>query len=119
MERTILSPEYRYRLAESGCYMEFDAFGFEGYWPDSLTPIDVPNDVQRIRQIQDLFDRGFGSKILISHDLWSKCRYRSYGGHGYAHIMESAIPLMRSRGMTEEQINNLIVENPKKFFAFW
>lgn len=119
MERTILTAKTRYRLAETGCYMEFDAFGFEGYWPDTLSKIDVPNDVQRIRQIQDLFARGFGTKILISHDLWAKCRYRCYGGHGYAHILDNAVPVMRSRGMTEEQINLLLVENPRKFFAFW
>ncbi len=117
MERTIFDPKKRYELAELGCYLEFDSFGFEGYWPDP--PIELPNDFQRIRQIQDLFARGFGDRILISHDLWSKCRYRCFGGHGYSHILDNAVPAMLSLGMNEGEIDALLIENPRKFFAFW
>ena len=41
-----------------------------------------------------------------------------YGGHGLGHILENAVPAMRRRGMIEEQINDLLVDNPKHFFTF-
>ena len=94
-------------------------WGNEGYYPEVLSITDVPNDTQRIAQIKDLMEHGFGSQILISHDICYKCRYIKFGGHGYGHIMENAIPAMRRRGLTGEQIQNLLVDNPGRFFSFW
>jgi predicted metal-dependent phosphotriesterase family hydrolase len=40
-----------------------------------------------------------------------------YGGHGYAHILENAVPAMKRRDLTEEQIMNLLVNHPARFFT--
>jgi phosphotriesterase-related protein len=119
IDRTLFIPESRYKLAELGCYLEYDEFGLEGYYPEWVASLDLPNDAQRIAIIKDLIASGFGSQILISHDIDEKCRHMGYGGHGYNHILYNALPAMRRRGMTEEQINDLLIENPKRFFAFW
>lgn len=116
MGRTLFRADYRYKVAEAGCFLEFDAFGQEGYWPDSLITLDIPNDAQRIGQIKDLIDHGFGDQILISHDIAHKARYLSFGGHGYAHILTNVVPAMRSRGISETDIDRLLIENPKRFF---
>ena len=42
----------------------------------------------------------------------------SYGGGGYTHIQKIIIPLMRRRGLTEEQIHTITVENPKRALTF-
>ncbi len=118
MERTMFDPKKRYQLVEAGCYIEYDAWGNEGYWPDCLDKVDLINDIQRIAQVKDLIARGFGNQLLVGHDIVHKCWHKSYGGFGYAHILENVIPVMRSRGMKEEHINSLIIENPKRFFAF-
>ena len=55
---------------------------------------------------------------MISHDICYKDRYTSVGGHGYTHILYNAVPAMRRRGMTETQINRLLVDNPRRFFVF-
>ena len=118
IDRTLFEPENRYMLADAGCYLEYDEWGTEGYYPESLSISDVLNDTQRIAHIKDLIAHGYGKQILISHDICYKCRYRAYGGHGYTHIAYNAVPAMRRRGMNEEQINDLLVENPRQFFAF-
>ena len=41
-----------------------------------------------------------------------------YGGRGYAHINENVIPLMRAKGMTDDQIHTITVENPKRLLTF-
>jgi phosphotriesterase-related protein len=118
IDRTLFEPKSRYNLAESGCFLEFDLWGMEGYYPEWVSTTDVPNDAQRIAIVKDLIAHGYGKQILISHDIDEKCRYMAFGGHGHAHILNNAVPAMQRRGMTEEQINNLLIENPKRFLAF-
>lgn len=119
VDRTVFLPKNRYRLVKAGCHLAYDEWGTEGYYPESLSTTDVLNDAQRIAQIKDLFSRGFGGQVLVSYDLAYKCRYSSYGGHGYAHLLQNAVPAMSRRGMTQEQINALLIENPKRFFSYW
>lgn len=85
---------------------------------ESFAVLDIPNDAHRIAQIKDLIAHGYGSQILISHDICQKCHYMAYGGHGYNHILNNAVPAMRRREMIETQINDLLIENPKRFLAF-
>jgi len=117
-ERTVFAAKNRNRIADTGCYLEYDLWGVEGYFPESLAVIDIPNDAQRIAQIRDLIAHGYGGQILVSHDICQKCHYAAYGGHGYSHILHNVIPAMLRRGMTDEQIDNLIIQNPKNFLAF-
>jgi phosphotriesterase-related protein len=118
IDRTVFDPKNRYMIAEAGCYLGYDIWGIEGYYPESLSITDVLNDTQRIAQIKDLMAQGYGKQILISHDICYKCRYLAYGGHGYEHILANAVPAMLSRGMSEDHINDLLVENPKIFLTF-
>lgn len=118
IERTVFEPKNRYMIADAGCYLAYDLWGREGYYPESMSLIDIPNDAQRIAQIKDLIAHGYGDRILISHDICFKCRYLAYGGHGYNHILVNAVPAMRKRGISDEQINDLLIENPEQFFAF-
>jgi phosphotriesterase-related protein len=118
IDRTLFEPRNRYALAEAGCYLAYDEWGSEGYYPESFSTTDILNDTQRIAQIKDLFAHGYGSQVLISHDICQKCRYMAYGGHGYNHILYNALPAMRKRGVTEKMINGLLVDNPSRFFAF-
>ena len=113
------------RLAETGCYIEYDCFGFEGWYErrmvlseDNPVKCDLPNDAARIDALIRLIEAGFLGKILISQDICVKYRLRHYGGGGYAHILDNVVPLMRAKGMAEAHINALLVENPKTFLQF-
>ena len=123
--RTMFVPKNRYNILDAGCYLAYDMFGYDGYYPDSFpdsrdlpAPIDILTDTQRIAQIKDLISHGFGKQILISQDICFKCSYMSYGGHGYAHILNNVVPVMRRRGISEDQINDLLRGNPKRFYTF-
>jgi phosphotriesterase-related protein len=118
VDRTVFDRNKLLRLADTGCYVEYDLWGIEGYYPETLSITDVYNDTQRIAIIKDLMAHGYGSQLLLSHDICYKCRYRSYGGHGYVHILENVIPAMQRRGITEEQIEKLLIDNPRCCFAF-
>ena len=109
----------RANLAEKGCYLEYDMFGGDGNYPTPIGPYDVANDTIRVNQIIELIEDGFLDRILISQDIFLKILLRSYGGAGYSHILNIIIPQkMQAKGITEEQINTIMVENPKDMLPF-
>ena len=125
MERTISEHNNRVRLAKTGCYVEYDMFSWEGWFPRRMVlsesnPIktDLPNDAERINQIMVLINEGFLNQILISHDMCMKHNLWHYGGPGYSHILDNVVPLMRKKGMPEETIRTILVENPKRLLQF-
>jgi len=118
IDRTSFEPTNRYKIADEGCYLAYDEWGVEGYYLETLATLDILNDTQRIAHIKDLIAKGYGDQIIISHDICSKDRYMSLGGHGYNHILYNAVPAMKRRGMTQDQVNLLLINNPKHFFVF-
>ena len=126
IDRTIFSHDTRVKLARTGCYLEYDIFSWEGYHPvrhvlseDNPIKCDVPNDAGRVTEIMALIEEGFLNQILISQDQCIKTRLCSYGGSGYAHILQNVVPLiMREKDMPEAHINTLLIENPKRLLTF-
>lgn len=111
VERTLTTEADMLELAATGCYVSFDLFGQESsYYYHS--PIDMPNDAQRINAIMSLIEHGYGDRLLVSQDIARKCHLTMYGGEGYGHILKRVVPVMRRKGMTPEQINTLLVGNP-------
>jgi len=118
IDRTAYSFESMLQIAKTGCYLEFDQFGIEGYYPRRYGAFDTPNDAARVNYIIQLIDKGYLNQILISTDLYNKIRLTAYGGPGYAHILDNVIPWMRAKGISEETINTITVENPKRMLTF-
>lgn len=115
----------RSKLAETGCYIQYDemgtpelqAFLYRAWWK-TLPYMDFANDFMRIDQIKDLVADGFLNSILMSIDVCLKTCLASYGGPGYVHIREMIMPLMLQKGFTEEQINTITVDNPRRAMSF-
>ncbi len=117
IDRTIFSIEAMLELADTGCYLEFDLFGHESsHYP--ISPIDQPNDAVRIDYLMALIAKGYRDKLLISQDICTKIRLTIYGGEGYAHIRENIIPLMERKGMSDQDIKALTVDNPAHLLTF-
>jgi len=118
IDRTLRNPRDIHKLAETGCYLEYDLFGWEGYYLKAMVSVDLPNDAQRINEIKWLIEEGYLNQILISHDICMKIHLSCYGGRSYSHIMENVVPLMREKTMPEKYIHALLVENPKHLLQF-
>ena len=113
--------EHRLKLAESGCVLEYDVFGWEGHFPSYWTMddyMDMPNDTTRIQEIRALIDAGHLEQILISQDICRKSTRVCYGGWGYVHILKYVVPMMRQRGVTQKQIDAIMTGNPRRLFTF-
>jgi phosphotriesterase-related protein len=122
MDRCGYLLETKRKLLGAGCYIEYDVFGWEGYYPaktalaDGHLP-DMPNDVGRIKEIKELIDLGYQNQILLSHDIGHKMQLVKYGGWGYAHLLREVVPLMTIYGIEEGQIDTLTRENPKRLLT--
>ena len=105
-------------LAETGCFMEYDAFGDEDTSGHALSDLDNVSDAQRLDRIQFLIDHGHLDQILLSQDVATKGHLERHGGKGYAHILNKIVPRMRKRGFTEDQIHSMLVDNPRRELTF-
>ena len=118
IDRTIDSRDALEELARTGCVIEYDLFGFENsYYPYPLR-FDMPTDAQRADWIAWLFERGYGDRVVLSHDVIFKNKLVRYGGHGYAHIIENVVPLMRRKGFGQSEIDAMLVDTPRRLFTF-
>lgn len=102
----------------SPCYLEFDLFGIEVSHFQNNENFDFLSDAQRIQEIKLLIKHGYEDRIVIAHDVHTRHRLLKYGGHGYGHILENVVPKMLSRGITQEVIEKILIDNPKRWLAF-
>ena len=118
LDRTVFDRANLKRIADSGCYLEWDFFGREASFYPLNPKIDFPGDAQRLDDIAWAVDQGYGRRIVVSHDLAFKHRLAKYGGHGYYYILRHVAPRMRARGFAPEVIDNILVDNPRDVLTF-
>jgi len=117
VDRTIFDDERLFRLADSGCVIEFDLFGWEqAAYP--MSDIDMPNDGGRLRMVKALMDRGHSSQVLVSHDICTRTRLGRYGGHGYQHIFANIVPRMLRRDFSRAEVDQILIHNPARMLSF-
>jgi len=116
IDRTIFDSDRLLRLADTGVTVEFDLFGQENSYY-SLSDIDMPNDAIRLRHLRTLIDHGHLDRLVISHDICYLTRLTRFGGHGYGHIFRNVVPMMKRRGFTEDEIDAILVRNPRRLLT--
>lgn len=114
----VLDEEYILGILDRGAYMEFDDFGKE-YYVDrqdrNLLNGSFAYDTQRVELIKKLIERGYTKQILITNDICLKSMLHAYGGWGYDHIPKHIVPMMEDFGISADDINMIIRENPIRF----
>ena len=109
---------YLIGLLEKGVWIGLDRY------PGGRMP-GTPDWEGRTDTIKKLIDAGFGHRIMLGHD-WSvtlsiaslqiqEDRQR-YNPDGYLFITRRVLPRLRELGATEEQITQIMVDNPRRFF---
>jgi phosphotriesterase-related protein len=117
IDRTLTRREDIHALADRGVYLEFDLFGQESSYYDLDTRIDMPNDAARIDHVASLLERGDGDRVLLSQDICRKAHLRRYGGEGYGHLLSHVVPMMRRKGLSEDEIEALLIDNPARLLT--
>lgn len=118
LDLTVFNRDVLKRIAETGCYMEWDLFGEERSYHPFDPATDMPNDAKRMDDVAWITSQGYGRKVVISHDICRKTSLEKYGGHGYSYILRHIVPRMRQRGFSESTIHDIMVENPRAVLTF-
>ena len=113
IDRTIFDQTTLFRLADTGCVIEYDFFGIEASYYPFQEEIDLPNDGMRLELIRSLVARGHVRQVLISQDICTKTRLVRFGGHGYGHIFRNVVSSMRRKGFDEKDIRIILEETPR------
>jgi phosphotriesterase-related protein len=109
--------QYQREIADRGAYVEFDLFGHPEAYHEIVDDAQ-PSDLDRVRYVEEMVAAGHADRLLLSHDVFVKTVLRKYGGNGYAHLLETVLPILEARGMDEATLRQLVVENPRRVLAF-
>ena len=71
-------------------------------------------DTFRVEALKKISLEGRLSQVVLSMDITRKSHLKSYGGIGYSYLFTDFLPLLKDSGMTQEQINTLLIDNPKR-----
>jgi phosphotriesterase-related protein len=103
-------------MMERGYYLEFDYFGLEV--ADSGIASKLSGMSNAAQTVKALIDRGYVKKLLLSQDVCLQNCYKVNGGCGYDHLLMTVLPDFRAAGITDDQIQTMIVKNPQRLFQF-
>lgn len=110
--------EYILRLLDMGVYIEFDNFGKEmatDLWDVKPGSGRFVTDWERVRLVKKLLDKGYEKQMLLSCDVCLKTLLHAYGGWGYDHVLTHIVPMLREVGVTQAQVDRMLVENPARW----
>jgi len=106
--------DYLCEMADAGCLLGMDRFGLDMFLPGE----------DRVATVVAMCERGYAGSMVLSHD--ANC-YIDWGpaemlpvflpNWHYEHLFDDVLPALRSRGVTDEQINTMMVDNPRRFFG--
>lgn len=110
--------DYIISLLDQGVFVEFDNFGKEmatDLWDCKPGSGRFATDWERVRLLKKLLDRGYGKQILMACDICLKQLLHAYGGWGYDHVLTHIVPMLREVGAAQEQIDDILINNPARW----
>lgn len=105
---------YLEELLAAGSYIGMDRFGID----------NILGFEDRVDTVATLCERGYADKMVLAHD--ASCYIDWLPEEGlpfvlpnwhYLHIHNDVLPALRRRGVTEEQISAMLVDNPRAIFS--
>ena len=90
-------------IASTGARLVYDGVARTKYWPDSVI-IDL---------ILEMFDAGFGDRMMLAMDCASRTIWRHYGyGPGLDYLLKVFVPRLHLAGLSARDTQRLLVDNP-------
>lgn len=102
------------QIADRGAFLGYDGISADFDWGLRGSG---PSDHELAADIKRVIDAGFIRNILLSHDVHLKVMLTAYGGLGYGHILRSFGQRLRGQGITDEQLETILVGNPRRLFS--
>ena len=105
--------DYLEELIRNGSYIGMDRFG-----------VDVILDFEsRVNTVAAMCERGHADRMVLSHDAMCFWHWlpesvvrSALPKWNYLHIHTDVLPALRRKGVGEEQLHMMLVENPRRIF---
>jgi phosphotriesterase-related protein len=106
--------DYLSELADAGCMLGMDRFGL-----DIITPFE-----DRVATVAAMCSRGYAGSMVLSHD--ASCYIDWFPPEvvplfaptwHFEHLFDDVLPALLSRGVTDAQIETMLVDNPRRYFG--
>jgi phosphotriesterase-related protein len=103
---------YLEEVMARGSFLGMDRFGI-----DVILPFE-----ERVQIVATLCERGHADQMVLSHDAscyidWlPREAFELMPRWHYLHITKDVIPALKDRGVTDEQIDQMLIHNPKMVF---
>jgi len=104
---------YLEELIANGSLLGMDRFGIDG----------LLSTEKRVAVIAELCRRGYADRMVLSHDAscyldWipGELPLGAMPNWHYLHISRDVLPALRAQGVTEAQIETMLVDTPRRFF---
>lgn len=106
--------DYLEELIAAGSYLGMDRFGL-----DNILSFD-----DRVDTVVRMCERGHADRMVLAHDASCHIDWLPEAAlpvvlpnWHYLHIHHDVLPALRQRGVTEEQISTMLVDNPRTIFG--
>ncbi len=106
--------DYLEELVAAGSYLGMDRFGL-----DNILAFD-----DRVDIVARMCERGHADRMVLAHDASCHIDWLPEAAlplvlpnWHYLHIHNDVLPALRRRGVTEEQITTMLVDNPRTIFS--
>lgn len=106
--------DYLQEILDSGAFIGMDRFGLE-----AMLPTD-----DRVRTVAKLCAKGYAGQMVISHD---SCSFQDFFDGSYIekfapnwcyeHVPRDVLPALQAAGVSDKDIDTMMVENPKRVFS--
>ncbi|MDQ3936849.1 MAG: phosphotriesterase [Actinomycetota bacterium] len=110
--------DYIEKLLERGCFIGMDRYGLDLFLPTE----------PRNKTVLALLERGYADRMFLSQDWCStldwfppevaeELQRTAVPKWSMTFLFEEVIPELKERGMTDEQLDQMMVENPKRWLT--
>ena len=105
---TYLHQAYHLAVLKTGAYVQFDTIGRSHMNPDD----------RRADALVALLGQGWVERLLLSSDRCYRSDLHAFGGAGYDVVFTKFFELLRDRGVSNEEIDTMTIENPRRVLAW-
>jgi phosphotriesterase-related protein len=109
--------DYLSELADTGATLGMDRFGLDLFNPTA----------ERVKTIAALAARGYADRMVLSHDAscfidyfgaaHDEARAAAAPNWHFEHITDDVIPALLAAGVTQAQVDTMMIENPVRYFS--
>lgn len=106
--------DYLRAIADTGAWLGCDRFSLEAFNPDAL----------RVQTLATLVSEGYADRIHLSHDvacfvdfMANNPTFDDQAEPDYLHISHKIVPALLEAGVTQDEIDQIMIQNPQRFFS--